>query len=205
MKYKVSLVDGDAAFRQDLAAIIDSSGSMATFRTYDSGEDALAMTEDPPDVAIIDINLPGISGAELIRHLKDRTEMECIVCSDFDNDESILHALENGASGYIIRDSPADEIQSAVMEVMNGGARMSPYIARRVLSQFRKPRTTVQGSLLSNREYMVIQQLAEGLTYRQIAQKLYISRETVKKHMRNIYQKLHVQNSVQAVNKFRMI
>ena len=122
-----------------------------------------------------------------------------------DNDDTILHALENGASGYIIRDSAADEVQSAVLEIMNGGARMSPYIARRVLSHFRKPKMTVQGSLLSNREYMVMQLLSEGLTYRQIAQKLYISRETVKKHMHNIYQKLHVQNSVQAVNKMRML
>jgi DNA-binding NarL/FixJ family response regulator len=205
MKYTVSIVDGDAASRRELASAIKSSSMLALDKVYDSAEDAMTMSENPPDTAIIGMNLPGISGTELIRYLKDRTDIECLVSSALDNDDTILHALENGASGYIIRDSAADDVQSAVLEVMNGGARMSPYIARRVLSHFRKPKMTVQGSLLSNREYMVMQLLSEGLTYRQIAQKLYISRETVKKHMHNIYQKLHVQNSVQAVNKMRML
>jgi DNA-binding NarL/FixJ family response regulator len=122
-----------------------------------------------------------------------------------DDDDHIVKALENGAAGYILKDSSVSQIHSALVELVKGGAPMSPYIASRVISFFKKPKISQESALLSKREYEVLELVAQGLQYKEIADRLHLSTETVKKHMRNIYQKLHVQNKVEAVNKFRLM
>ena len=114
--------------------------------------------------------------------------------------------MKSGASGYILKvPVTAEEILRAIHDLYNGGSPMSPYIARKVINSFQKPTLTEVHSLLSLREKDVLELLSKGLLYKEIAQELGVGTETVKKHLKNIYQKLHVQNKIEAVNKFRLL
>lgn len=119
----------------------------------------------------------------------------------FDDDEFIFLALKNGALGYLLKDSSFDDILIALDEMKNGGSPMSPYIARRVIASFQQPKEKKLDAILSDREQEVLGQLAQGLIYKEIGEKLFISHQTVKQHIKNIYQKLHVQNKIEALNK----
>ena len=121
----------------------------------------------------------------------------------YDDDEFIFSALKNGALGYLLKDSSGDEILAALDSLKNGGSPMSPYIARRVTASFLEKKEKKLSELLSSREQQVLEQLAQGLIYKEIGERLFISHETVKQHIKHIYQKLHVQNKVQALNKLR--
>ncbi len=155
-------------------------------------------------IAIVDIKLPGMNGANLVWHIsQSNKEVQCIICSMFDDDEFIFSALKNGALGYLLKDSSGDQILAALDDLKNGGSPMSPYIARRVIASFQQPKEKKVSELLSDREQEVLQQLAQGLIYKEIAEKLFISHETVKQHIKHIYQKLHVQNKVEALNMMR--
>lgn len=129
-----------------------------------------------------------------------------MVCSIHDDDETIFEALKCGASGYILKDPvTSTEIVKAIHDLYNGGSPMSPYIARKVIASFQKPFIKDEHSLLSHREKEVLELLAKGLLYKEIALELGVGNETVKKHLKNIYQKLHVQNKIEALNKFRLL
>ena len=201
----VSIVEDNVLYQQALENVINDSPTFQLLRTYGSAEAALDMLQNPPDIALVDINLPGKSGIELIARLRAGSNIACLVCSMHDDDQFIVKALENGAVGYILKDASVAQISAALEEVIKGGAPMSPYIASRVISFFRKPKISGEADLLSIREREVLQMVAEGLQYKEIAERLSLSTETVKKHMRNIYQKLHVQNKVEALNKFRFM
>jgi len=203
MNKVVAIVEDNELYQQALIDVIKSSEAFTLGPVYGSAEAALDMLTHPPDIAIIDINLPGRSGIELIRQLGASSPIQCLVCSLHDDDDYIVRALENGAMGYILKDASVEQIHDALLELVKGGAPMSPYIASRVISFFKKPRIQEESALLSKREREVLQLLAQGLQYKEIADRLVLSLETVKKHMRNIYQKLHVQNKVEAINKFR--
>lgn len=145
-----------------------------------------------------------MNGANLVWHIsQSNKEVQCIICSMFDDDEFIFSALKNGALGYLLKDSSGDQILAALDDLKNGGSPMSPYIARRVIASFQQPKEKKVSELLSDREQEVLQQLAQGLIYKEIAEKLFISHETVKQHIKHIYQKLHVQNKVEALNMMR--
>jgi|SRR5215207_5400006 len=205
MKYVVSIIEDNAPFREALQLLIEGSAEFSLGNVYSSAEAAMELLQHPADIAIVDIQLPGKSGIELIRQLRmQRCPTQFLVCSMHDEDDKIISALENGAAGYILKDGSAQDIRQALLDVMKGGAPMSPYVARRVVSFFQKPRLSEAGALLSEREQEVLQLLSKGLQYKEIASQLYISTETVKKHLKNIYQKLHVQNKVEALNKFRL-
>ena len=206
MKCIISIVEDSASFQEALIKIIEESEDFLLGQVYDSAEAAMEMLKSPPDVAIIDIQLPGMSGLELIKHLKTHAgSIQCLVCSMYDDDEKIVKALENGASGYIIKESTAGQIHTALLEMVKGGAPMSPYVAKRVISFFQKTTPVDIDTLLTEREKEVLSLVAKGLQYKEIANKLYISYETVKKHLKNIYEKLHVQNKVEALNKLRLL
>lgn len=185
--------------------VIRSDQSFLLGQVYGSAEAAMEMLKSPPDIAIVDISLPGKSGIELIARLQAATNIQCLVCSLHDDDDHIMRALQSGAVGYILKDASVEQISNALHELVKGGAPMSPYIASRVISFFRKPKINNEKALLSSREREVLQLLAQGLQYKEIADQLSLSTETVKKHMKNIYQKLHVQNKVEAINKFRLM
>lgn len=203
MMKSVSVVEDNALYQQALVNVINNSDFYFLHTVYSTAEEAMAMVRNPPDIAIVDINLPGKSGIELIAALQGQTHIQCLVCSMYEDDEHIVQALESGAVGYILKDASVQQISNALDELVKGGAPMSPYIASRVISFFRKPKVNAEHALLSAREKEVLQLVAKGLQYKEVADLLFLSTETVKKHMKNIYQKLHVQNKVEAVNKLR--
>ncbi len=204
----VSIVEDNEQFRKGLEAIIRNENDFSLTGSYDSAEKALAaLPETPPDVVIADISLPGMKGTELIVRLKDKLKQtQFMVCSIHDDNDTIFEALKCGASGYILKDPvTAADIIKAIRDLYNGGSPMSPFIARKVIGSFQKPVINDADSLLSQREKEVLELLSKGLLYKEIAQQLGVGTETVKKHLKNIYQKLHVQNKIEALNKFKLL
>lgn len=205
---KVAIVEDNDQFRRALETIINQEKDTSLMGSYTSAEKAqFGLEQSPPDVAIIDISLPGMRGTELIVRLKERLRnTQFMVCTIHDDNDTIFEALKCGASGYILKDPiTANDIAKAIRDLYNGGSPMSPYIARKVIGTFQKPVINDVNSLLSQREKEVLGLVAEGLLYKEIAIRLAISAETVKKHLKNIYHKLHVQNKVEALNKFRLM
>lgn len=153
----------------------------------------------------MDIKLPGMNGAKLVSHISQGNKnVQCIICSMYDDDEFIFTALKNGALGYLLKDSTSEQIIAALEGLKKGGSPMSPYIARRVIASFQQQeRERKIMDLLSDREHQVLEHLSQGLIYKEIGERLFISHETVKQHIKHIYQKLHVQNKVEALNKLR--
>jgi NarL family two-component system response regulator LiaR len=204
----VSIVEDNEQFRDALETIITGQNEFALIGSYTSAEKAIvALPENPPDILICDISLPGMRGTELIVRMKDKlTQTQFMVCSIHDDNDTIFEALKCGASGYILKDPiTTDEITKAIRDLYNGGSPMSPFIARKVISSFQKPTTSDVHSILSQREKEVLELLSKGLLYKEIAQQLGVGSETVKKHLKNIYQKLHVQNKIEALNKFKLL
>lgn len=145
-----------------------------------------------------------MNGAKLVSHITAANKnVQCIICSIYDDDEFIFSALKNGALGYLLKDSSGDQILAALEGLKNGGSPMSPYIARRVIASFQQRQEKKISELLSDREQEVLEHLSKGLIYKEIGEKLFISHETVKQHIKHIYQKLHVQNKVEALNRLR--
>ena len=205
---KVAIVEDNDHFRTALETIVNQEKDLTLAGSYTSAEKALsALEQSSPDIAIVDISLPGMRGTELIVRLKDKIrQTQFMVCTIHDDNDTVFEALKSGASGYILKDPvTAIEIVKAIHDLYNGGSPMSPFIARKVIGTFQKPTINDVNSLLSQREKEVLEQVAQGLLYKEIAIRLAISPETVKKHLKNIYQKLHVQNKVEALNKFRLL
>jgi len=205
---KVALVEDNDHFRTALETIVSQEKDLTLVGSFTSAEKAFsALEQDPPDIAIIDISLPGMRGTDLIVRLKDKIrQTQFMVCTIHDDNDTVFEALKSGASGYILKDPvTAIEIVKAIHDLYNGGSPMTPFIARKVIGTFQKPAINDVNSLLSQREKEVLGLVAQGLLYKEIAIRLTISTETVKKHLKNIYQKLHVQNKVEALNKFRLL
>jgi len=205
---KVALVEDNDQFRTALETIVRQEKDLTLTGSFTSAEKALsALEQSPPDIAIVDISLPGMRGTELIVRLKDKIhQTQFMVCTIHDDNDTVFEALKSGASGYILKDPvTAIEIVKAIHDLYNGGSPMSPFIARKVIGTFQKPTINDVNSLLSQREKEVLELVSQGLLYKEIAIRLTISPETVKKHLKNIYQKLHVQNKVEALNKFRLL
>ncbi|HSU26888.1 MAG TPA: response regulator transcription factor [Chitinophagaceae bacterium] len=204
----VSVIEDNDQFRKALVAIISAQDDMALVNAYPDAEKAFeSLISTPPDIAIVDISLPGMKGTELIVKLKNKlSQTQFMVCSIHDDNETIFESLKSGASGYILKDPvTSEEITKAIRDLYGGGSPMSPFIARKVIDSFQKPVINDADSLLSQREKEVLELLSRGLLYKEIAQQLGIGTETVKKHLKNIYQKLHVQNKIEALNKFRLL
>jgi NarL family two-component system response regulator LiaR len=204
----VSIIEDNDQFRDALETIIKGQNEFALVGSFSSAEKAInELLNKPPDIVISDISLPGMRGTELIVRIKDKLRnTQFMVCSIHDDDETIFEALKCGASGYILKDPvTAEEIVKAIRDLYNGGSPMSPFIARKVIGSFQKPVVNDESAVLSSREREVLELLSKGLLYKEIAERLGVSHETVKKHLKNIYQKLHVQNKIEALNKFRLL
>jgi len=200
----IAIVEDNDQFRSGLEAIIQNQKEMVLICSFESAEKALmALPDNPTDIVIVDINLPGMRGTNLILQLKIKMpQTQFMVCSIHEDDDTVFEAMKYGASGYILKNTAtADNIVRAIHELYNGGSPMSPFIARKVITSFQKPTGSSESSILSIREKEVLEFLAKGLLYKEIADKLGVSHETVKKHLKNIYQKLHVQNKIEALKK----
>jgi len=155
-----------------------------------------------PDIVIMDINLPGMNGIECIRKVKGECpQTQFIMFTIYEDDEKVFEALAAGASGYLLKKTPLGKICDSLVELHQGGSPMSTQIARKVIDRLRKNETTNKVEVLSSRENEVLQFLAKGFLYKEIADKLSITTSTVRQHIHKIYEKLHVQNRMEAINK----
>jgi DNA-binding NarL/FixJ family response regulator len=210
MDITVCIVDDTKDIRVALAEIVSMADGYKLLGAFSSGEEALQkLPALHPQVVLMDINLGGISGIECVRKLKpDNPETLFMMCTIYEEDEKIFEALSAGASGYILKKTSPVKLLEAIKELSEGGAPMSSQIARKVVAAFRN-RTMVEESnaaanisVLSNREKEILEWLAKGMLYKEIASALFISPETVRKHVYHIYEKLHVNNRIEAVNKY---
>ncbi len=214
---KVTIVDDNAEVRAALEKLISDAEGFELMGSYGDLQEAIVLIPlIKPDVVLIDVHLGnGESGIDCIRKLKpDYPELLFMICTVFDDDEKIFEALCAGANGYMLKRTSSGELLRALREVYDGGSPMSGLIARKVVSVFQvndsggdgwNPLHAKKGKALaslSNRENEILQQLALGLLYKEIAAKLFISSETVRKHVYHIYEKLHVGNRVEAINKY---
>jgi DNA-binding NarL/FixJ family response regulator len=208
MKISVAIVEDNNDIRLALEQIIESSEDYTLAGSCISGEEALVKLPIlNPKVVLMDIGLGGISGIEVVRELKTtHPEILFMMCTIYDEDEKIFEALSAGASGYILKKTSPAKLLEGIKELIEGGAPMSSQIARKVVAAFQKPNTaSAVGSVLdvlSRRENEILEMLSTGLLYKEISDKLYISSETVRKHVYHIYEKLHVSNRIEAVNKY---
>lgn len=199
----ISIVEDHDNYRKSLVKAIEVHEQFNIIGVYASAEDAITeLINNPPDIAILDIKMKDISGIELIEQVRAQIpDTQFLMCTSFQNNEYVFNALKAGASGYIVKGSTALDIQNAIIELYDGGSPMSPYIARKVISMHHKqPAPSNFG--LSQRELEVLSLLSKGLLYKEISDQLDISPNTVKNHCKNIYKRLHVQNKVEALNKF---
>jgi DNA-binding NarL/FixJ family response regulator len=198
----VSIVEDDAQARQILADWISRAKGFRCVSHYGSAEEAVEhLVEDRPDVVLMDINLLAMNGVECVRQLKPKLpKTQFIMLTVYEDSDHIFDALSAGASGYLLKQTPADELLVALSEVHAGASPMTGSIARRVVQYFHKaPSKPVPGVSLSPREREVLELLARGYLYKEIAEALKMSVPTVNTHIRHIYEKMHVQSRGQAV------
>jgi DNA-binding NarL/FixJ family response regulator len=205
MPINVSIVEDSEKFRTTLARVLDRSEGFACLSPYPNAEDALkGLPQDKPDVVLMDINLPGMNGVECVRQLKQLVPtMQIMMLTVYEDTENIFNALAAGATGYMLKRTSRDELLEAIREVKRGGSPMTTHIARKVVSSFQRTAATAPPTEnLSPREQEVLDLLSHGLIYKEIAEKLNISYETVHTYIRRIYEKLQVRTRTEAVAKF---
>ena len=203
-KIEIAVVEDNNLFRKTLTNFINESSEMRCSHSFSSCEDALkefTNKQNGTEVILLDIGLPGMSGVECISHLKEISKSKIIVLTVQDDDESVFNAICNGASGYLLKDSTSDNILESVKEVLDGGAPMNPSIASKVLRMFRDFIPAKNEYNLSQREKEILKLLVEGLSKKQIADKLFLSYHTIVSHIRKIYEKLEVHSGNSAVAK----
>jgi len=201
----VSIVDDEADLREHIAGYLTAAGNIRCISAYPSAEEALKhLPEDKPDVILMDINLIEMDGIECVRRLTAvMPEAQVLMLTVFDDTEKIFRALSAGATGYLLKRSPPKKLLEAIEEVCAGGSPMSASIARQVVQSFKPSATPGEEWVdLSPRERSVLEGLAGGLVYKQIADQLGVSIHTVRNYIRRIYEKLHVRTRTEAVAKF---
>ncbi len=215
MTISVCIVDDNKDIRSALEQIILMAEGYTLAGSFTDAEEAfMKIPAAKPDVVLMDINLgDGESGIDCVRQLKPLyPEILFMMCTIYEEDEKIFEALKAGANGYILKKTAPGKLLDSLRELYEGGAPMSSQIARKVVNAFQvrtasadsgaasSPTKTI--SILSNRENEILELLAKGMLYKEIAARLFISQETVRKHVYHIYEKMHVNNRVEAINKF---
>ncbi len=205
MPVSVSIVEDNDKLRGTLARVINRADGFRCVSDYANAEDALKnLPQIKPDVVLMDINLPGMNGVECVRQLKQLLpQTQVMMLTVYEDTENIFNALASGANGYMLKRTSSKELLEAIHEVQRGGSPMTMHIARKVVSSFQKTAASAQPTEnLSEREQQVLDLLSQGLMYKEIADKLAISYETVHTYIRRIYEKLQVRTRTEAVAKF---
>jgi DNA-binding NarL/FixJ family response regulator len=200
----VWIVEDSEGFAGSLTELINSTDDMHCERTFNKCEDALELIGQGslPDIILMDIGLPGMNGIEGIKRVKVLAPaVQVIVLTVFEDNENIFHAICAGASGYLHKSATLEAIIDSLKAILLGGAPVNPQIAKKVLAMFAQNHATKSDYGLSSREKEVLQHLLEGLSKRQIGDKLFVSHNTIDTHLRNIYAKLQVNSRVSAVTK----
>ncbi len=201
----IAIVEDNDELRATLARLLNRAEGFRCVSQFANAEAALeALPKERPDVVLMDINLPGINGVECVRKLKQTAPAILVVMlTAYEDTENIFNALAAGASGYLLKRAPRAELLEAIHEVRRGGSPMTTHIARKVVQSFQKAGPSPQATEnLSSREQEVLDCLSQGFLYKEIAEKLGISYETVHTYVRRIYEKLQVRTRTEAVAKF---
>lgn len=205
-KKSVVIVEDDERLQQHLVRILGSQSDIECLYAVSSGEEALEkIPVHPPDVVLMDINLPGKSGIECIRDLKKKvSQLEIVMLTAYEEEDNIFSALKEGASGYLLKTSTHEDIFGAIRDVHSGGAPFSSNIARKVTQYFHTERQIENDNeSLSPREREVLELLASGYIYKEVADQLNITPETVRTYVKRICVKLHVRSKIEAIIKYR--
>lgn len=200
---RVMIVEDDEIVKEELRAVLDQSPGCRCVGVFANGEAALAkVTALNPHVILMDIGLPGMNGIECLRQVKQLVPKTSVVMlTVFEDDGRIFDSIIAGANGYLLKRTSPAKIVDSLLDIRNGGAPMSGQIARRVLELFRMSPQPDETHGLTNRETEILDHLAKGYTHKQVADNLFVSPETVRCHLKNIYQKLHVHSKSEAINK----
>jgi DNA-binding NarL/FixJ family response regulator len=204
MPIRVSIVEDLTEVREGLVELVQSDGELLMISSFKDAETAIQKLPTlQADIVIMDINLPGMSGIDCIRSIKEKCPgTQFLMFTVYENDEKVLQALRAGATGYLLKRTEPKRILEGIKELNQGGSPMSSNIARKLLTIFVHEKKQTKKEILSDRENEVLQLLADGLLYKEIADRLYIGHGTVRQHIHNIYEKLHVSNRTEAVNRY---
>ena len=204
MPIRVSIVEDLTEVREGLIELVQSDEELSMVSSFKDAESAVQRLPGlQADVVIMDINLPGMSGIECIKIIKEKCpDTQFMMFTVYENDEKVLQALRAGATGYLLKRTDPQRILEGIKELNQGGSPMSSNIARKLLTIFVHERVVTKKEILSGRENEVLQLLADGLLYKEIANRLFIGHGTVRQHIHNIYEKLHVHNRTEAVNRY---
>lgn len=200
----VSIVEDLDEVRDALQRLINQSDKFCLVEEFNNAEQAeKRIPLQPPDIVIMDINLPGMSGIECISRIKEKCDgTQFMMFTIYEDDEKVFEALKAGAHGYLLKKTPKEKLLEALEELYNGGSPMSTNIARKVIEAFeKKNRPPAELNTLTNKERQILELLAKGFLYKEIADQLHSTRNTIKQHIHHIYEKLHVQNRTEAINK----
>ena len=201
---KLAIVEDNTALRQSLEQLFTRTPNMKCVASLNNLLNVVTeFQKTEPDIVLMDIGLPSINGIEGVRTVKSNFEnIQVIMFTVFEDDEKIFEAIRSGASGYLLKKIPPEEILEAIKELHEGGAPMSPSIARKIIQAFQvKPSTVLEDHQLTAREKEILFALVDGLSYKKIAEKYFVSIHTVRSHISSIYEKLHVNSKSQAVAK----
>jgi DNA-binding NarL/FixJ family response regulator len=206
MQIKVAIVDDDEGIRSSLATLIRRAAAFQLTGDYPDAETAIKeIPRNPPDVVLMDINMPGMKGMECVRQLKlQLPAVQFLMLTVYEDSDSLFASLKSGASGYLLKRTASARLLEAIRDVHAGGAPMTPQLARRVVQFFTKPAAAQASpvSLLTAGEKEFLDQLANGYAYKEIADRMKISIDTVRSYVRTVYEKLHVHSRTEAVVKY---
>jgi len=199
----VCIVEDIEDIRNGLAAIINMTEGFTVLQTFSNAENALQhLNSLQPDIAIMDINLPGMSGIECIRRVHEKNQsIQFMMFTIYENSDTVFEALQAGATGYILKNSSPVKIIESLREMYTGGSPMNAEIAKKLVTRFQKQTLPQNEYHLTPKEQKILELMSKGYLYKEIAAELKNTINTIKQHIRNIYEKLHVQNKVEAINK----
>lgn len=202
----ISVIEDDVYIRNSVAQFLQMQAEFGNVQCYGSVEEFMAAKNRSPDVILLDIELPGMTGIEGAFRIKQKwPAVNILMLTVYEEKDRIFKALQAGASGYLLKNTPLTKLKAAIMDVLDGGAPMSPVVAKKVVAYFAaKPMAAEPESneQLTAREQEVAKLLIVGDTYKQIAHRLFISPDTVRQHIKNIYRKLQINSRIQLVNEF---
>jgi len=202
-KISVAIIEDEKTIRENIHSLIKNSEGFSCDLVFSNAEDAIReLPKHEIDVVLTDINLPGKSGIECVSQLKQLCKKtQFLMCTSFEDTDSVFNALKAGAIGYLVKTIQPSKLLDSITEAYNGGSPMSSHIARKVVMSFNGIDQNTELQKLSNREKEILAHLSKGLRYKEIADLLFVSNETIRTHIRNIYEKLQVNSRTEAINK----